>query len=507
MLFSSNAFVLAFLPVAVAGFFVVGAYSHYGALAFLVAASLVFYGWTDPIYLAVLLPSIVFNYLCGIAITRARNPAARWLTTAAILINLVCLGYFKYAAFAVENLNWLLGARLTVADAGLPLGISFFTFTQIAFLADAYARRASEYRFVHYALFVTYFPHLIAGPILHHKEMIPQFEKQAVTRFDWQNFAAGTTIFAIGLFKKVIIADTFAIYADNAFAQASSVNLGLLDAWVGTLSFAFQIYFDFSAYCDMAVGMSLIFGIRLPLNFFSPYKSASIIDFWRTWHMTLSRFLCDYVYIPLGGNRRGAVRRYVNLLLTMLIGGLWHGANWNFVIWGGLHGLFIVINHAWRRVAAPALRLPHVVSVGITFGAVCFAWVFFRSETTAKAISIINGMIGLNGLVIPHNYRGWFGPLADSMAAMGVAFGTTPAFGGLKQVAILALGFAIIWLLPNVAEIFARYRPVLDPEGFAIRESTLYWRPRLYWAAGAAAAMFVSVVSIADYKPFIYFQF
>ena len=272
----------------------------------------------------------------------------RWLLVA-IAANLALLAYYKYAIFFVANAQRLIGHVGPLPEIVLPLGISFFTFTQIAFLVDAHRGLAREYSFTHYTLFVTYFPHLIAGPILHHREMMPQFDRRSTYTLDWDNVAVGLTMFIIGLFKKTVIADDMAAFASPAFdAAAGGTQLTLLEAWGAALAYTFQIYFDFSGYTDMALGASRMFGIVLPLNFRSPYKAANIIDFWRRWHITLSRFLRDYVYIPLGGNRKTVPRRYENLLLTMLVGGLWHGAGWTFVFWGALHGIYLVVNHGWR---------------------------------------------------------------------------------------------------------------------------------------------------------------
>lgn len=262
----------------------------------------------------------------------------------------------------------------------LPIGISFYTFTQIAFLVDTYQEKVNEYRFIHYLLFVTYFPHLIAGPVLHHKEMMPQFADSRIYKFSTTDFAVGLTIFCIGLAKKVLIADNLAPYANPLFSGADAPSLFI--AWGGVLAYTFQLYFDFSAYSDMAIGLSRLFGVKLPLNFNSPYKATNISEFWGRWHMTLSRFLMDYLYIPLGGNRTGIIRRYRNLITVMLLGGLWHGAGWNFVIWGGLHGVYLIIHHGWGKLSE-LLNFPvnlvlwRLTATSITFLSVCFAWVFF----------------------------------------------------------------------------------------------------------------------------------
>jgi len=325
----------------------------------------------------------------------------------AIAANLALLGYFKYGGFFLENVDGLLGRPFADPRIVLPLGISFFTFTQIAYLVDTWKGRANERNPVHYALFVTYFPHLIAGPILHHSEMMPQFRIPLTYQFDFDKFTTGLCIFAFGLFKKVVLADGVAKFVAPVFDSAErGVAVSLPDAWGGALAYTFQLYFDFSGYCDMAIGLSWLFGIALPLNFDSPYKATSIIAFWRRWHMTLSRFLRDYLYIPLGGNRHGSARRYINLFATMTIGGLWHGAGWTFVAWGALHGAYLWANHAWSTATHTRLNLVAVpppvrstIAWLLTFLAVVVGWVLFRARTIAGAGQVLAGMAGLHGIV------------------------------------------------------------------------------------------------------------
>lgn len=338
MLFNSYSFIFLFLPITFAGFFLIARIGHRLAALWLALASIFFYGWWDSRYVALLLASIALNYSAGYLISRVRadNPQTRW---ASLLLwggvggNLVLVGYFKYADFFIGTANVLTGWHWALMHVVLPLGISFFSFTQIAFLVDAYRGLAKEYNPIHYLLFVTYFPHLIAGPVLHHKQMMPQFHRRETYRFDIGNVNTGLTIFTIGLCKKVLLADQFALYANPVFdAVAAGGQANTVEAWVAALSYTLQLYFDFSAYSDMAIGLSKLFNVDLPVNFNSPYKALNITDFWRRWHMTLSTFLRDYLYIPLGGNRHGQVRRYVNLAATMVLGGLWHGANWTFVL-------------------------------------------------------------------------------------------------------------------------------------------------------------------------------
>ncbi|MBL8463808.1 MAG: MBOAT family protein, partial [Thauera sp.] len=353
MLFNSPEFIYLYLPIVLVGFFWLAATSHRIAAVWLAAASCFFYGWWNPVYLGLLGASIVFNYGMGIRLAResARPPGERRraFLVFAVGANLLLLGYFKYFNFFADSARVVFDGHWHFDAIVLPLGISFFTFTQIAFLVDAWRGEAREFNFVHYTLFVTYFPHLIAGPVLHHREMMPQFAQPSTYRLDWENIAVGLAIFGLGIFKKVVLADGIAPHANAVFQAAEAGQaLSLLDAWGGALAYTFQLYFDFSGYSDMAIGLSRMFGVKLPLNFDSPYKAGSISEFWRRWHMTLSRFLRDYLYIALGGNRKGSLRRHANLFVTMVLGGLWHGAGWTFVVWGALHGFYLMVNHAWR---------------------------------------------------------------------------------------------------------------------------------------------------------------
>ena len=412
MLFTSGEFLFVYLPLTLITFFLVARWLGHRAAAFwLTLASLVFYGYWRPANTPILVVSIIVNYLFGRLILDARRrgnaQSAKGLLAAAVAANLAALAYFKYANFLLDTGTEVLGLPPTTLDVVLPLGISFFTFTQIAYLADVHAGKVVERNPVHYGLFVTYFPHLIAGPVLHHSEMMPQFGSAEIYRARLRNFAIGLSFLCIGLAKKILIADSVAPFANEGFLQAEHASLAPLSAWLCLAAYTLQIYFDFSGYSDMAVGLSLLIGVRLPYNFNSPYKARNITDFWRRWHMTLSRFLRDYLYIPLGGNRQGRFRRYVNLMLTMLLGGLWHGASWTFVVWGGLHGLYLCVNHAWQWVKErlPGMQLAQgkvasrvlaALSVAITLFSVIVAWVFFRATTVDGAFGIIRSMFALN---------------------------------------------------------------------------------------------------------------
>ncbi|MCG8440709.1 MAG: MBOAT family protein, partial [Caulobacterales bacterium] len=351
MLFSSIGFLAGFLPAAVA---LVWAGARLagprGASVALLGCSLVFYGWAHPPYLALITASIGANYLLGRAIGRT---GSRGLVALGVALNLAALGWFKYAGLFASALADLAALDITLDGVVLPLAISFFTFQQIAYLVDARTRGTGRTGFLDYALFVAFFPQLIAGPIVHHRDVVPQFAGPGFARFERSDVAFGLALFSIGLAKKVLIADGLAPLADGAFAaSAAGEPLASADAWAGVLAYSFQIYFDFSGYSDMALGLARIFGVRLPMNFNSPYKARSIVEFWRRWHITLSRFLRDYLYIPLGGNRRGGLARYRNLFIVMLLGGLWHGAAWTFVVWGGIHAVALIAERAiaarWR---------------------------------------------------------------------------------------------------------------------------------------------------------------
>ncbi|WP_332740838.1 MBOAT family O-acyltransferase [Hydrogenophaga sp.] len=404
MLFTSALFAWVYLPIVLAGFFVIGKWSERGAALWLFLGSLVFYAAWMPEFTLLLLVSITFNYVVGQRIGAQRSKA--WLT-AGVTTNLLLLAYFKYAGFLLSNINALAGTEWSLGQIVLPIGISFFTFTQIAFLVDSYAKGVREPSFVHYGLFVTYFPHLVAGPVLHHAQMMPQFARTETYRFNFTNLGIGLCIFALGLFKKVVLADGVSPYADAVFDGAEEGSAPTMEeAWLGALAYTLQLYFDFSGYSDMAVGLSWMLNIRLPFNFNSPYLATNISEFWRRWHMSLSAFLRDYLYIALGGNRRGDLRRYANLLTTMILGGLWHGASWSFVLWGTLHGLYLVIQQVWSRLrgtsdlprarpsVAGSLTLK-VLSWALTMLCVVFAWVLFRSPSLEGATAIYAAMLSL----------------------------------------------------------------------------------------------------------------
>jgi len=531
MLFNSYGFIFLFLPVSFFVFFAIARSSPRAAAAWLTAASFFFYGWWDPRYVLLLAASIVFNFSVGRALAGSQAPhqagARRRLLIAGVAGDLALLAYFKYANFFLDTVNAAAGTGYSLGEIILPLGISFFTFTQIAFLVDTWRGEVKEANFVHYALFVTYFPHLIAGPVLHHKEMMPQFAQASTYRMDARNVAVGLSIFAIGLFKKTVLADGVAQYGSPVFASAARGEaLTLFDAWGGALAYSLQLYYDFSGYSDMAIGLSRLFGIVLPLNFFSPYRAVNIIDFWRRWHMTLSRFLRDYLYYPLGGNRRGAVRRYINLMVTMLLGGLWHGAGWTFVVWGALHGCYLVVNHAWRalRVALGAdlsrsTWWGRAAARSVTLLAVVVGWVFFRAADFPAALAMLKAMCGLNGVALPAAVVQALGPAGVALQGLGV----TAVPGGGTTFAYTWAWIVVLWTIalaaPNTAQIMAHENPALDYRAVAreawqaARRSAagvaerLQWRPTTGWSVAIGGLAALSLLSLNRVTEFLYFQF
>ncbi len=394
MLFNSYEFILLFLPITLLIYFYLN-HKRLSTLArvFLVFSSLFFYSWWSISNLPIIISSILFNFFLGNLLFKYRS---KKILSFGIVINISLLAYFKYSDFFISNINYAFDKNIALLDLVLPLAISFFTFQQISYLVDSYKKETKEYDFLEYTLFVLFFPQLIAGPIVHHKEMMPQFARARGRLIDYRNISKGVFIFSIGLFKKVIIADTFSIWATNGFDKA--VELNLFEAWATSLSYTFQIYFDFSGYTDMAIGLALLFNIKLPINFYSPYKATNIQDFWRRWHITLSRFLKDYIYIPLGGSRVGEFRIYANLIITFLIGGIWHGAGWTFLFWGFLHGMALLIFRVWSKFN---IKLYSWFGWFITFNFLNIAWVFFRANSWSDAIKVIDSMFSLDNIILP----------------------------------------------------------------------------------------------------------
>ena len=471
MLFNSDEYLIYFLPLALAAFFLLGRLRASFAVAALVAASLFFYAWWNPRYLPLILASIGFNFAIGRLLRRAPQHA-KVMLACGVGANLLLLGVFKYADFAVRNAIAITGLPLALPHIVLPLGISFFTFTQIAYLVDVHRGRASEPSLLNYALFVSFFPHLLAGPILHHSEMMPQFASPTNKRPQPSHIAAGLFLLAIGLVKKVCIADPLAPVVAAGFDHPET--LSALTAWLAVIAYTLEIYFDFSGYTDMALGAARMFNIRMPVNFDSPYHSTDIREFWRRWHMTLSRFLREYLYIPLGGNRHGTVRTALNVLVTFLLGGLWHGAAWTFVAWGALHGTGLVCQRAWER---SGLRLPRPLAWAVTSLFVMVAWVFFRAGSLASAAAVLAAMAGAHGSNEPWReaLRHALAPDAQSSLVLSAA-----AF---------VVGLAVIPLRRNSNALVEDFRPT--------------------WPRGAAVTVGLvwSVLQLGKVTPFLYFNF
>lgn len=512
MLFSSFEFLFLFLPLTWLGFRLLSRWSGTRLpIAWLTLASLFYYAWWDYRYLILLLGSDVFNYLAGRRLLASQDDrSGRLLLNMAIAINLAPLVLFKYAGFLASSANDLLHISLPVPQLVLPLAISFYTFQKIAYLVDAFRKEVPAHGFLDFILFVSFFPQLIAGPIVHHSEVMPQFKHLETTRPRGDFLSAGATLFTIGLFKKVVIAEALMALAEPGFTAASQgAVLSCADAWTAVFAYTFEIYFDFSGYSDMALGTALLFGIRLPANFYSPYRASSIIDFWRRWHMTLSRYLRDYVYIPLGGNRLGTVRRYINLMTTMALGGIWHGAGWNFLVWGVLHGSCLVINHGWRNLAARSelafLRHPahRIWSWPVTMLSVSIAWVYFRADSMFAAHAILKGLFGLET-------AGYSTAYLDAVKTVSFHRFATLAFQSWQPAwttsAIVFIAAGIAFAFPNSMQIMRTVldHPITDP--LAIHQRLL-WRPSRVWAWATAGLGSIALLSLSDVSEFIYYQF
>lgn len=455
MLFNTYNFIFIFLPIAFIGFYFLAKINHKYAAAWLAFISLCFYSIWNPYNLIILLISIVLNFSMGITIQKQAEvngkQSSKPYLILGVMLNLLVLAYFKYFNFFLDTSNQLFDLDWHMTNVILPLGISFFTFTQIAYLVDVQRSIVREYNFIHYLLFVSYFPHLIAGPIIHHKQMMPQFSNPETYRLKLDNINPGLIMFSIGLFKKVVLADLFSEYATPFFTDIDKgLSSNFFDSWVGVLSYTLQLYFDFSGYTDMAIGMSKLFNIDLPLNFNSPYKAKNIIEFWRCWHMTLSTFLRDYLYIPLGGNRHGQFRRLLNILITMLLGGLWHGASWNFVLWGGLHGFYLIINHSWEnfrtKYQSPKILGLDLFYSTLTFLAVTIAWVPFRASDLASTVKILKYMFGYDGITLPYFLQPIQSLFFKLLPEASIAF---TAISSKKILFYLIIGLVIVRFAPN----------------------------------------------------------
>ena len=542
MLFNTYEFIFAFVPLTLAGFYAIGAFSRTGALRWLILASLFFYAWWRPLNVLIIAPSLLVNFLLAqrllvLADDDNRKITARTTLILGIAFNIAFLGYFKYTNFIDVAISDLFGTNQIFTHVILPLGISFITFQKIAFLIDVHAGRVKSVGLQDFCLFVLFFPQLIAGPIVHYREMMPQFQN-ASCRFDKENVSVGLTLFFMGLFKKAVLADNIAIFVTPVFDQAAAgQSITFLYAWVAAVGFTLQIYFDFSGYTDMALGAARLFGIRLPPNFNSPLKASSIIDFWLRWHMTLTRFLTAYVYNPLVltltrrrlargasgfGLRNADFASFAILLafptvLTMFLSGLWHGAGYQFLCWGLLHGLYLTLNHGWRLLApriwpdkAVYDRFMSPAGLVLTFLAVAISMILFRSSTLDTALRLLKGMAGLNGVALPAHILEKIGPLAGILQQLGVA--SVPSNVNFTMLVVWIAGLLLVALaVPNTLEILSRHEPALgikpDTTGQGCRPAPIVWQASLPWAIAVSAIVTAGILAIGGQSEFLYWQF
>lgn len=543
MLFNSFEFLLVFLPITVLLFYLVGSTSRSLAIRWLIVASLLFYGAWRPVNVLIIAPSIAINFVLASVLLRLRkekgpNRMSKVVLVVGILFNVVFLGIFKYDDFIAGSINDAFGTSLILQHLILPLGISFITFQKIAFLVDVQAGRVRSFTFQEYCTFVLFFPQLIAGPIVHYREMMPQFHA-VKCRFDRKNFAVGLTLLLFGLFKKVVLADSIAQYVTPIYERSASGGGGdsLLLAWMAAIGFTLQIYFDFSGYSDMALGLARFFGITLPQNFYSPLRASSIIDFWLRWHITLTRFLTGYIYNPLllwltrrraakglpgFRGREATAGAFLSLLMfptvtTMFVSGLWHGAGYGYVIWGVLHGFYITVNHWWRMMAHQLWsnrsrydRFMKPVGLVLTLITVTATMIFFRASTITSAIDLERGLIGLNGVALPQD-------LANHLTAFGGIFhniGVLPEpwhalFLAKAAVWIFIPGF-IALACPNTLQIMRRYEPALGvnaQENGSWIERILQWDASLPWAVAISSLAVIAIQFMGGPTEFLYWQF
>jgi alginate O-acetyltransferase complex protein AlgI len=536
MLFNSYAFIFGFLPIVLAGFYLLGQHRRDWALLWLTAASLLFYAWWRPVNVLLIAPSILINYGLARALQRTadtRPALAKALLVTGIVFNLYFLGYFKYLNFFADSLNQAFGAGFLLTQIILPLGISFITFQKIAFLVDVHGGRVTAFSIRDYALFVLFFPQLIAGPIVHYREMMPQF-RTAPCRFAATDAAVGLTLFFFGLAKKLILADPLSRLIAPLYAQAAAgTPQSLTESWIAALGFTLQIYFDFSGYTDMALGLARFFGVKLPVNFNSPLKARSIVDFWLRWHVSLTRFLTAYIYNPMTlaltrrrmaqgktmfGGRNTTLPAFLSLLamptvLTMLVSGIWHGAGYTFVLWGLLHGLLLCINHAWRLIR-PRLwsdtktynRRAAPIGFLLTFLSVVFAMVLFRAPTVTAALILWKGMLGSYGTTLP---QAVFARL-PILASLGIHPAWTSGTLLVEAFARIAILLFIALALPNTLEILAPFEPALGvkpAKAPPLLLRSLTWRPSGGWAVGLACVALVGLLSLGELSEFLYWQF
>lgn len=534
MLFNSYIFLFVYLPIVLLGYLTLKRLNYKLPIVWVVFTSLIYYGWWKPEYLVLLIASIIVNLILGKIILdqKTSKRTSKILLSFGIIFNLSLLGYFKYAGFFIDNINQLFSAGFPKFEVVLPIGISFITFQKIAFLVDAHRGAVKNFSVLNYLFFVTFFPQLIAGPITHHSEVMPQL-KSNLSRDFKKDISIGLSIFIVGLFKKVAIADLLSTYSDAGYGMLHSGQvMDMASAWITILSYSLQLYFDFSAYSDMAIGLARMFGIVFPVNFNSPYKADSIIDFWRRWHMTLSRFLRDYLYIPLGGNRCSSMRRYFNLIAVMLVGGLWHGASWTFVAWGGVHGIALTLNHAWKMIPLKKYYFYHspsikAMSIFSTFVFVTLAWVPFRAESMVQVKTMLKCLflnrsdglgyqsvysfikiqiLNLAGFMDPHQegFMSWFKPHELWPSTLPANFLSTE----LRPIGlVLIICMSIVFLCPNTRHIFENFNPVLTDDIGNNRRIGILSVLDTRAAISLSFLLMISILCLAHVSPFLYFQF
>ncbi|HUB13414.1 MAG TPA: MBOAT family O-acyltransferase [Acetobacteraceae bacterium] len=528
MLFNSYVFVYAFLPIALAGYYSTARYGRRPAILWLIFASFVFYGWWNPAFVFLLAISIAFNYSASLLIgaTESRRDLQGWLTKLAVAANLGALIYYKYAMWLAALLNDTGLVHAELHGIVLPLGISFFTFTQIGYLLDCRSGIARDRSLLDYVVFVTFFPHLIAGPILHNGEMMPQFADPKTYRFSATEFAVGLGMFVLGMLKKCLIADPVGAIVPAAYAHPEI--LSAFGAWQAVLSYSLQLYFDFSGYSDMAIGLALMFNLRFPLNFNSPYKSQSVVEYWQRWHMTLTRYFTQYIYNPLAVaamRRRMARKQPINrqaqmtlngfvsmaawpIFVTILLAGIWHGAGATFLVFGLLHAIYLTINRAcriWRPNPPEPTRFGVVWRVALTYGAVLVASVFFRAPSVPAALSMLGGMIGLHSLGGAATLSHVAAPAVAAQAALaGISW--PGSWHSAERIVCIAMLYVVVWAMPNTQQIFAEYRPALD-EVIRSPVAWLRWRPSPRWALVMGCATTLAALAMGGTGEFLYFQF
>lgn len=477
MLFNSYEFIFLFLPVTLIVYFLLSKNSGKLSKLWLVLASLYFYSYFNKVYLLLILGSIIVNYIIGRSFTKENIKFnKKILVILGVGVNIIVLGYFKYYDFFIENVNALLKTNFNLLHILLPLGISFFTFQQISYIVDSYRGKSMSYDFLSYCLFVTFFPQLIAGPIVLPEEMLPQFENNENKKINFENINKGIYIFSIGLAKKVLIADTVGRFATAGFDILN--NLNFVEAWITSISYTFQLYFDFSGYCDMAIGIGLMFNIRLPFNFKSPYKTCDFQEFWRKWHITLGRFMTNYLYIPLGGNRKGELKTLRNLFIVFLLSGIWHGAGWNFIIWGFLHGVCILIHRVWKNMGG---KLPKIIGWLITFNLVNIFWIFFRAKNLTDAIKVIKGMFFINSNL--------FKELMGIKESMINLLNLTGTDGNKQSIVVFIITVVIVFLFENTYQLLNKFKPRII---YSFQTVLLFW---------------ISIFSMIKVSEFLYFNF